>query len=185
MIIITVNVITRSSCTNSICYSAPSALCAVYCVLCAVRCFTRATSRRHTVVFSNCAVIRRIRGKLFFMLQVSELRAMQLVETHVRLYVVRHESMPGGVDEDCCEEQFPSPAPAPALSAEGGGGAFTTSQPRYRQSKKQIQVNSEEDVLYTQTFAMRLSQPNDDLGGKILLSTPQIIVHEIDAHSPL
>lgn len=112
----------------------------------------RATSRRHTVVFSNNAVIRRIRGKLYFMLQVSELRATQLVETHVRLYMVRHES----------------------IGAQSGGSPGGPQQ-----------VPSEEDVLCTQTCAMRLSHPNDDLGSKLLLSTPQVIVHEIDEHSPL
>ena len=125
-------------------------------------CFSRATSRRHTVVFSNNAVIRRIRGKLYFMLQVSELRAMQLVEAHVRLYVVRHSSMGGDND--------------PFASAQSSLNGTSGLPPNHL---------SEEDVLYTQTFAMRLSQPNDDLGSKILLSTPQVIVHEIDMHSPL
>ena len=95
-------------------------------------------------MFSNNAVIRRIGGKLYFMLQVCELRARQLVESHVRLYVARHECVAG-------------------QDAEG----------------------AETEVLHTQTLAMRLCQPNDDLGAKIMLSTPQVIVHEIDQHSPL
>lgn len=131
----------------------------------------RATSRRHTVVFSNCAVIRRIRGKLYFMLQVSELRAMQLVETHVRLYVVRHESIGGS-----------------GSSSYSGGSEYGDEKnvlPPFSEESSSTALPEDEDVLFTQTFAMRLSQPNDDLGGKILLSTPQVIVHEIDAHSPL
>lgn len=36
-----------------------------------------------------------------------------------------------------------------------------------------------------QTYTMRLSHPNDDLGSKLLLSTPQVVVHEIDDFSPL
>jgi hypothetical protein len=36
-----------------------------------------------------------------------------------------------------------------------------------------------------QTYAMRLAHPNDDLGSKLLLSTPQVVVHEVDDHSPM
>jgi hypothetical protein len=39
--------------------------------------------------------------------------------------------------------------------------------------------------LCCQTTAMRLAHPNDDLGSKMLLSTPQVVVHEVDDHSPL
>ena len=38
---------------------------------------------------------------------------------------------------------------------------------------------------YVQCCTMRLSHPNDELGGMLLLMTPQVIVHEIDAYSPL
>lgn len=78
------------------------------------------------------------------MVQVSELRAMQLVEAHVRMYMIRHEAMLDKGDDD-----------------------------------------STDDVIFTHTYAMRLSQPNDDLGSKILLTTPQILVHEIDEYSPI
>jgi hypothetical protein len=36
-----------------------------------------------------------------------------------------------------------------------------------------------------QSFVMRLNHPNDDLGSRILLNVPQVIVHAMDAHSPL
>lgn len=54
--------------------------------------FARPHSRASTVIFSNKAVIRRVRGKLYFMFQLCELRKHQLVEAHVRLYVVRREN---------------------------------------------------------------------------------------------
>ena len=95
------------------------------------------------------------------MIQVCELRAIQLVELHVRLYVIRHESM---------DEYDRSSPPSQRFQA----------PPSYIDK-----ASSGRDILYTQTYAMRLSQPNDDLGSKLLLSTPQIIVHEIDDHSPL
>lgn len=41
-------------------------------------------------MFTNSAVIRKIRGDYYFMLQVCERRKHQLVEAHVRLYAMRH-----------------------------------------------------------------------------------------------
>jgi hypothetical protein len=57
----------------------------IYCRL------ARPHSRASTIIFSQKAVIRRIRGKLYFMFQLCELRKHQLVEAHVRLYAVRKE----------------------------------------------------------------------------------------------
>lgn len=57
----------------------------VYCRL------SRPHARASTLIFSQRAVIRRIRGKLYFMFQLCELRKHQLVEAHVRLYIVRKE----------------------------------------------------------------------------------------------
>ena len=47
---------------------------------------TRAQPRRHTILFSDKAVIRKIRGHLYFMFRVSELTSQQLVEAHVRFH---------------------------------------------------------------------------------------------------
>jgi potassium inwardly-rectifying channel subfamily J len=60
----------------------------IYCRL------ARPQGRASTVLFSNHAIIRRIRGKLYFMFQLCELRKHQLVEAHVRLYVIKHEVEP-------------------------------------------------------------------------------------------
>lgn len=54
----------------------------------------RPNTRASTIIFTDKAVIRRIRGKLYFMLQVCELRKHQLIEAHVRLYLVRHNREP-------------------------------------------------------------------------------------------
>lgn len=47
--------------------------------------------RAGTIMFTNSAVIRQIRGSYYLMFQVCERRKHQLVEAHVRLYAVRHE----------------------------------------------------------------------------------------------
>lgn len=54
--------------------------------------FSRANQRANTIMFSNSAVIRKIRGHYYFMFQTCERRKHQLVEAHVRLYAVRHEA---------------------------------------------------------------------------------------------
>ncbi|KAI9895690.1 hypothetical protein PsorP6_009766 [Peronosclerospora sorghi] len=46
--------------------------------------------RAHTILFSKSAVIRKIRGQYYFMVQTCERRKHQLVEAHVRLYAVKH-----------------------------------------------------------------------------------------------
>lgn len=54
--------------------------------------FSRGTVRAATVLFSDKAVIRNVRGRWYFMLQVCDLRHKSLVEAHVRLYTVRRTS---------------------------------------------------------------------------------------------
>jgi potassium inwardly-rectifying channel subfamily J len=57
----------------------------IYCRL------SRPTRRASTVLFSNQAVIRRIKGKLYLMMQCCELRKHQLAEAHVRMYTIRRD----------------------------------------------------------------------------------------------
>jgi hypothetical protein len=101
----------------------------------------RPTTRASTILFSNFAVIRRIRGKLFFMLQLCELRKHQLLEAHIRLYLIKKE--------------------------------------------RGTNSSGRKDRLYFQTCSMRINHPDDELGGMILMCMPQIVVHELDASSPL
>ncbi|KAF0724968.1 hypothetical protein AaE_009738 [Aphanomyces astaci] len=63
--------------------------------------FSRATTRACSIIFTNFAVIRRIRGDYYFMFQVCERRKHQLAEAHVRCYAVRHEVS----GEDGCTEE--------------------------------------------------------------------------------
>lgn len=53
--------------------------------------FSRAQSRANTIILSSHGLIRRIRGDLYFMLQICEMRKHQLVEAHVRMYAIRHD----------------------------------------------------------------------------------------------
>eukprot|EP01038_Epipyxis_sp_PR26KG_P010781 gene10781-14476_t len=117
---------------------------------------SRPQARASTIIFSNKAVIRRIRGKLYFMFQLCELRKQQLVEAHIRVYLVRNEP---DYEEIYKKSKEFDPESAANISL-----------PKHK---------------FIQTCSMRLSHPNDELGGMLLLMLPQLIVHEIDAFSPL
>jgi potassium inwardly-rectifying channel subfamily J protein 9 len=60
--------------------------------------FSRGTTRARTVVFSDKAVIRAIRGQWYLMVQVTELHRHPLLEAHIRLYAIQHHSV--GSPED-------------------------------------------------------------------------------------
>jgi len=53
-----------------------------------------------TLIFSEKAVIREVNGRLYLMIQVCEMRSTQLLEAHVRAYVIRKPAGPGEVPFD-------------------------------------------------------------------------------------
>ena len=111
---------------------------------------TRAQTRATTIVFSDYAVVRKVRGRLTLQLQVCEMRKHQLVEAHVRCYAIsRHFYRQG----------------SPAQGRSSGPAARRP--------------------VYLKTQYMRLSKPDDELGGVLLMGMPSVVVHDIDAWSPL
>ncbi|KDO34554.1 hypothetical protein SPRG_18926 [Saprolegnia parasitica CBS 223.65] len=54
--------------------------------------------RANSIIFTQSAVIRKIRGQYYFMFQVCERRKHQLLEAHVRCYAVRHDINPDGTE---------------------------------------------------------------------------------------
>lgn len=101
---------------------------------------SRADKRGLTVCFSDKAVIRTINGRRYFMLQLCEMRAHQLVEAHVRCYCIRRWKLPGEQHGD----------------------------------RRRLQQHY-----------MRLQIPDDELGAMLFLGIPNVVVHRLDAWSPL
>jgi hypothetical protein len=100
---------------------------------------SRGSKRAATMIFSDKAIIREIRGHLYFMFQVVEMRDVgQMIEGHVRAYAVRH-----------------------------------------------LHDSNTGKTTYFQSHSMRLQHPDDEIGGMLLLSLPSVVVHRIDAWSPL
>ena len=167
---------------------------------------SRPHARASTVIFSDKGVIRRIRGKLYFMFQLCELRKHQLVEAHVRVYCVRKEvdlascfAEEEGSDSEDSESvetlnTLPDLAPRRSLHDEETGllPGKSFSKMEYHTLPELPSdglsggwENRAQRPSYMQTCAMRLNHPNDEMGGMLLLMTPQVVVHEIDAGSPL
>jgi hypothetical protein len=117
----------------------------------------RPTTRASTIIMSNNAVIRRIRGKLFLMFQVCELRKHQLVEAHARLYLLKNEL-------DIYREE----------NLDQNGVPLQSSIDQDMQGSR-----------YFQTYPLRIAQPSDERGAMLLLCLPQVVVHEINETSPL
>jgi hypothetical protein len=51
----------------------------------------RGTPRANTILFSDRACVRKIRGRYHLMFQVCEIRKHALIEAHVRVYTVRKD----------------------------------------------------------------------------------------------
>lgn len=132
--------------------------------------FGRPNTRASTILFSNHAVIRRISGKLYFMFQLVELRKHQLIEAQVRLYVIRKDIDPPDESEFDSELRDNIADGSPIVSGEKSSGGKS---------------NLRKTVTNFQTCKMRLNFPNDELGGMLIMCLPQVVVHEIDAWSPL
>jgi len=157
---------------------------------------SRVQKRARTIVFSDKAVIRRIRGRLFFMFQLSELRKHQLVEAHVRVYCVRHEREgQGKVGGDGPKSSFgttrhrgtankqsnASAAAAAAAAASASAAASSSSSSSSSPHGDRYHV----ETAYFQTHNVRLQHPDDELGSLLLMALPNVVVHRIDEWSPL
>jgi hypothetical protein len=125
---------------------------------------SRPTTRASTIVFSNYAIIRRIRGKLYFMFQLCELRKHQLVEAHVRLYLVKQDRYLGSGED---RSSHRTERDLSEIDIELAGEQFI--KPK----------------VHFQTCSLRVNHPNDDTGSMLLMCLPQVVVHEIDASSAL
>lgn len=55
---------------------------------------SRSTTRASSIKYSEQAVIRSIRGKLYFMFQIVDERIFSLSESHVKCYLIRHSTDP-------------------------------------------------------------------------------------------
>ncbi|EGD80687.1 hypothetical protein PTSG_01277 [Salpingoeca rosetta] len=122
---------------------------------------SRGNRRSFTIVFSNNAIIRQIGNNWYFLFQVCDLKKYALVEAHVRMYAIRHRTV------------------------SSGGRAVPRSSGPARTISSSSSPPLDPTHVWFQSHAMRLTHPNDELGGMLLLSLPDQVLHRIDAWSPL
>jgi hypothetical protein len=145
---------------------------------------SRPSSRASTIIFSDKAVIRRIRGRLYFMFQLCELRKHQLVEAHVRLYIIKHEVDLSSLSlHHRRQQQQHHYLHQSAKSSVQSTPSLPPSSSSTTSSF--LPFNQTNRFVFVQSCSMRLNHPNDELGAMLLLMLPQVVVHEIDITSPL
>jgi potassium inwardly-rectifying channel subfamily J len=121
---------------------------------------SRGAKRSQSIIFSDKAVIRRVRRKTYFMFRLGERRKYNLIDATVRCYCVRHERIPL--------------VPPSSLAHKK-----TDSQAKNKSSRVQV------ETTYFVSRLMRLIQPDDRFGSHVWMGLPQVVVHCIDQESPL
>jgi hypothetical protein len=117
---------------------------------------SRGAKRSRSILFSDKAIIRRIRGTPYLMFRLGERRKYNLIDATVRCYCVRHERIP--------------------LSQ---STHKTSTGVGCHDSRVRI------ETTYFVSRHMRLVQPETQFGSHVWMRLPQIIVHRIDQDSPL
>jgi len=138
---------------------------------------SRGASRSRSILFSERAVVRNIKGVPHLMFRLGERRKYQLLEATVRCYCIRHERIPN---------YYPHSAEEVAAHL---SGTTTTTDASEDGSNDQHQTPRDFRVhVETTSFAsrqMRLIQPDDRFGSHLWMGLPQVVVHRIDEKSPL
>jgi len=139
---------------------------------------SRADKRGVTVICSDKAVIRRIDGVPYFMIQVAEMRSHTLVEAHVRCYCINRIS-----DQSAEMRAFPKVGTR-NTGINRSSGSLGPATEMLKDSP--VSSNYSTDVpVFIQQQNMRLQIPDDELGSMLFLGLPSLVVHRIDAWSPL
>eukprot|EP00536_Pseudo-nitzschia_multiseries_P000677 jgi/Psemu1/233903/estExt_Genewise1.C_80157 len=126
---------------------------------------SRGAKRSRSILFSDKAIIRNIRGVPHLMFRLGERRKHHLIEATVRCYCIRHERIP---------ESHPA--------ADENGEEQPCNNPRMT-NREQVPVHVETTSFVSRQ--MRLVQPDDRFGSHLWMGLPQVVVHRIDGNSPL
>jgi len=137
---------------------------------------SRGQKRGKTVLFSDKAVVRRVRGRWYLQFRIAELRRHQLLEATVRAYCVRQERQLVGVS-----------ASAAAAVASSSTNAISDGNNNTTESNAPPSPPAATTTtLQTTHFVTRpMKLQHEDVSSHILMSLPQVIVHAIDERSPL
>ena len=151
--------------------------------------FSRGHKRGKTILFSDKAVIRRVRKVPMLMFRVGELRRHQLLEATVRAYCVRHERhvvvpWPGATRSNDHYPQETKQSNVTATSSLSTPSSSRIETVHYVTRPLRLAVSSSSS-WQQQSQDASSSQQQQQQQPHILMSLPQVLVHRIDETSPL
>jgi len=139
---------------------------------------SRGQKRGRTIVFSDVAVIRKVKGRWYWMFRVAELRKRHIIGAKVRVFCVRHERCPvamageegntenGGNNLVELETAHYVSHPLPLLNVSQSATARSTHPP--------VTGANEEESHSECSFEQ-----------SILMGLPHVVVHRMDSLSPI
>jgi len=158
---------------------------------------SRGQKRGRTIVFSDKACVRRVRGELMFLFRVGEFRRQSIIEARIRLYCVRHERYPiqnshafdeNGAHNFRGEEEL-GLAKKNSLGKsnvlENSRNTKKDNSSLFAESSNHSDTSIPIETSHYVTRSARLLNPDEDHGGYLLMNLPQIVVHKMDVRSPL
>jgi Inward rectifier potassium channel C-terminal domain/Inward rectifier potassium channel transmembrane domain len=143
---------------------------------------SRGAKRSRSILFSDRAVVRRIRGVPYLMFRMGERRQYHLIEATVRVYCVRHERLPvttTSATATTAGRQSVSQSKAIGDTEDG------SSNSRNRRAHNSANPHVRIETTHFVSRQMRLHQPDDRYGSRVWMGLPQVVVHRIDRSSPL
>ena len=128
---------------------------------------SRGQKRGRTIIFSDVAIIRKVRGEWYWMFRVAELRTRHIIGAKISAFCVRHERCP--------------------LSNSRGNETVELETAHYV-SHPLFLVNGSRSKKSTTTSTMtNEEEPNCEsvLEQRILMGLPTVVVHRMDMMSPM
>ncbi|MGK3759699.1 MAG: hypothetical protein ACI8RD_012016 [Bacillariaceae sp.] len=128
---------------------------------------SRGASRSKSILFSDKAIVRYIRGEPHFMFRLGERRKYHLIEATVRCYCIRHERIP----------KHPS--------HRSSMDDHNNDDMKYQTTNNNSNSRTHVETTHFVSRQMRLLQPDDRFGSHVWMGLPQVVVHRIEKGSPL
>lgn len=137
---------------------------------------SRGAKRSRTILFSDMAVVRRVRGIPYLMFRLGERRKYHLIEATVRCYCIRHTRLPVPLEN--------------VVTANDSGVNQATSSGKNGSHQADISYEGNLPPMRIETThfvsrSMRLLHPDDRFGSHVWMGLPQMVVHRLDDKSPL
>lgn len=138
---------------------------------------SRGQKRGRTIIFSDVAVVRKVRGRWYWMFRVAELRKRHIIGAKIRVFCVRHERCPVAMAGD------------EAMAESGGRNNVVELETAHYVSHPLPLLNgsrSRSNPPPTSTDANEEEPVSESsFEQSILMGLPHVVVHSMDSLSPM